>query len=73
MQYDTGLVLPPVSPLEPGDLVFFGSSPTQVTHVGIYVGTVKSAPVMVDAPHRGAAVRVEPIDWPDYLGGGRVV
>jgi cell wall-associated NlpC family hydrolase len=72
-QHDAVRLLSPNSPLEAGDLVFFGSSPTQVTHVGIYVGTLKSAPVMVDAPHRGAGVRVEPIDWPDYLGGGRVV
>ena len=26
---------------------------------------------MVDAPHTGADVRVEPFDWPDYLGATR--
>ena len=47
--------LGPGDPLEPGDLVFFGGGPSDVTHVGIYVGTGQ----MVDAPHTGADVRVE--------------
>jgi cell wall-associated NlpC family hydrolase len=41
-----------------GDLVFFGADPTNpstIDHVGIYVGLG----MMVDAPHTGAAVRVE--------------
>jgi cell wall-associated NlpC family hydrolase len=38
--------------LQPGDLLFFYPG---VTHVGIYVGNGQ----MVDAPHTGAAVRVE--------------
>jgi cell wall-associated NlpC family hydrolase len=41
-----------------GDLVFFGPDPTNpstIDHVGIYVGLG----MMVDAPHTGAAVRVE--------------
>ena len=42
-------------PLEPGDLVFFGQSTTDITHVGIFVGNSQ----MVDAPHTGADVRVE--------------
>lgn len=54
-QYDAGPSLPPDSPLEPGDLVFFGGSTSDVTHVGIYVGNGQ----MVDAPHTGADVRVE--------------
>ncbi len=43
--------------LKPGDLVFFGSGPTGVSHVGIYIGGGQ----MIDAPHTGAVVRVEPI------------
>ena len=39
---------------QPGDLIFFGSSPTDVGHVGIYV----AAGVMLDAPHTGADVRL---------------
>ena len=42
-------------PVEPGDLIFFGGGPSDVTHVGIYVGNGQ----MVDAPHTGADVRVE--------------
>ena len=54
-QYDATTKLGPGDPVEPGDLVFFGGGPTDVTHVGIYVGNGQ----MVDAPHAGADVRVE--------------
>lgn len=53
-------------PLEPGDLVFFGTSDTAVDHVGLYVGTEDGQAVMVDAPHTGADVRVEP--FPTTIG-----
>jgi cell wall-associated NlpC family hydrolase len=66
-QYGAGPLLSPGTPLEPGDLVFFGSDTSHVEHVGI----VASAGVMVDAPHTGAVVRTEPYDWPDYLGATR--
>ncbi len=56
-QYDATAKLEPSDPLEPGDLVFFGGSPSDVTHVGIYIGNGQ----MVDAPHTGADVRVESI------------
>ncbi len=59
-QYDAGPPLPPGATLEPGDLVFFGSGPTDVTHVGIYVGTQDGQAIMVDAPHTGTDVRTEP-------------
>ena len=51
----------------PGDLVFFGSGPSGVDHVGIYVGSG----LMVDAPHTGAVVRVEPADWSGFVGATR--
>lgn len=54
-QYDAGPQLSPGTPLEPGDLVFFGGGPTDITHVGIYIGNGQ----MVDAPYTGADVRVE--------------
>lgn len=41
----------------PGSLVFFGTGPSNITHVGIYAGEGK----MIDAPHTGANVRVESI------------
>jgi cell wall-associated NlpC family hydrolase len=66
-QYDAGPLLPAGAQLERGDLVFFGGSPSDVTHVGIVV----SPGLMVDAPHTGAVVRIESYAWPDYLGATR--
>jgi cell wall-associated NlpC family hydrolase len=62
-QYDTGPRVPPSTPLEPGDLVFFGSGTTHVTHVGI---VVDPSGQMIDAPDTGAVVRVE--DLPTTVG-----
>ena len=50
--------------LRPGDLVFFGTA-TNVYHVGLYVSADQGGE-MVDAPHTGAFVRVEPIWWADF-------
>ncbi|MDE3069120.1 MAG: bifunctional lytic transglycosylase/C40 family peptidase [Acidobacteriota bacterium] len=70
-QYDaTAVNTVPLEQLQPGDLVFFGSSPSEITHVGI---VVDSSGDMVDAPHAGAVVRVEPYGWPDLIGGTRPV
>lgn len=55
-QYDATTKLRPGDPLQLGDLLFFGGGPDDITHVGIYVGKGQ----MVDAPHTGADVRVEP-------------
>jgi cell wall-associated NlpC family hydrolase len=57
-QYDAGPAVVAGQPLAQGDLVFFGSSPTLVGHVGIYIGDDR----MIDAPHSGAAVRVDTFD-----------
>ncbi|MHB1486589.1 MAG: C40 family peptidase [Acidimicrobiales bacterium] len=59
-QSDAGPQLPAGTPLEPGDLVFFGSGPGDVFHVGLYIGVENGRTVMVDARHTGADVRVEP-------------
>lgn len=56
-QFGVGPRVPADQPLQPGDLVFFGSGPGDVTHVGL---VVDPSGVMVDAPHTGASVRVEP-------------
>ncbi|MBV9662091.1 MAG: C40 family peptidase [Acidimicrobiales bacterium] len=61
-QYDGGPQLPAGVPLLPGDLVFFGTGPQDVTHVGLVIAQGQ----MVDAPHTGAAVRVEAL--PDRVG-----
>lgn len=44
--------------LNDGDLVFFGSSETSISHVGIYVGNGK----FVHAPKRGEEIKVTSID-----------
>ncbi|SNQ48259.1 hypothetical protein FRACA_2310005 [Frankia canadensis] len=40
--------------------MFFGGGPAEVTHVGIFLGIQNGQEMMVDAPHVGAYVRVEP-------------
>ena len=60
-QYDAGPLLPADASLVAGDLLFFGTSTTTIEHVGIYLGDGQ----MVDAPHTGALVRVEPVDLTD--------
>ncbi|MDD2899537.1 MAG: NlpC/P60 family protein [Desulfuromonadaceae bacterium] len=44
--------------LKDGDLVFFGSSPSAINHVGIYVGDGK----FVHAPRRGEEIRVSAVN-----------
>jgi len=61
-QYDAGPHLPPTAQLQPGDLVFFGQSPSDVGHVGI----VTALGEMVDAPHTGTVVQTEP--FPTRVG-----
>ena len=60
-QYDAGPQVPPGAPLVAGDLVFFGTAPAAIAHVGMVVGASGGRILMVDAPHTGADVRVEPI------------
>ena len=58
-QYDGTPKLAAGQPLAPGDLVFFGTGPGAIDHVGLYAGVVGGEAVMVDAPHTGANVRAE--------------
>ncbi len=55
--------------LRPGDLVFFrGSAGGPISHVGMYVGGGN----MIDAPHTGAVIRIEPVaSFGDYAGARR--
>ena len=66
-QFDAGPQLADGAAVRPGDLVFFGSGPGGVDHVGIYVGSG----LMVDAPHTGAQVRLEGAGWPGFVGATR--
>jgi cell wall-associated NlpC family hydrolase len=56
-QHNAGPLLPPGTPLLPGDLVFFGSSTSTITHVGIAI----SGTHMINAPYTGGVIRINPI------------
>ncbi len=66
-QYDAGPAVAGGSSVDPGDLVFFGSGPSGVEHVGLYVG----AGEMIDAPHTGALVRFDAAAMSDFVGATR--
>jgi cell wall-associated NlpC family hydrolase len=56
----------PLSALQPGDLVFYGSP---VHHVALYIGGGQ----IIHAPHTGSYVQVASISyWSDLAGAGRV-
>jgi peptidoglycan DL-endopeptidase CwlO len=55
----------PLDQRRPGDLLFYGRP---IHHVGMYIGNDQ----MVEAPHRGARVRVKSIFRRDMVGVGRV-
>ncbi|MGH3867846.1 MAG: NlpC/P60 family protein [Pseudonocardiaceae bacterium] len=67
-QYNTGPPLPSGTPLQPGDLAFYGT-PGNIHHVGLYLG----AGLMIDAPDFGQVVKIEPYRHPkdDYAGATR--
>ncbi|RSS81150.1 hypothetical protein EF918_11180 [Streptomyces sp. WAC06614] len=64
-----------VDALKPGDIVFFGKDDTQVTHSGIYIGTVDGKATMIDSPRTGERVREEPVVSAarNYLGATRFI
>ncbi len=53
--------------LQPGDLVFFGSS-RNISHVGIYVG----GGCYIHAPHTGTTVQISPLNRSDFVCARRV-
>ena len=59
----------PISDLQPGDLVFYGSSGESSHHMGLYIGGGR----MIEAPYTGAYIREADIYRSDLLPyGGRV-
>ncbi|MEU6572570.1 bifunctional lytic transglycosylase/C40 family peptidase [Streptomyces sp. NPDC046805] len=68
-QYDANPRLPKGTPLAPGDLLFFGTSPRNITHVVLYTGNGQA----IDAPHPGAVVRQGPArtNSPSFQGATR--
>jgi len=67
-QYAAGPHVPADAPLQPGDLVFYGT-PGPVHHVGMYIGDGR----MVNAPTFGMPVQTAYYRWTgdDYLGATR--
>jgi cell wall-associated NlpC family hydrolase len=66
-QFDAGPTVAAGSSVDPGDLVFFGTGPSGVDHVGLYVGACE----MIDAPHTGALVRFDAAAMSDFVGATR--
>ncbi|TDP96736.1 C40 family peptidase [Labedaea rhizosphaerae] len=66
-QYSVGT---PVSrdQLQPGDLLFFGSSPATIHHVAMYIGDGK----MVHASTTGVPVKIAVFERSDFVGAKRV-
>lgn len=56
---------PRTSTPAPGDLVFYGTSPSDITHVAIYAGNGQ----MWSADHPGDTVRLQSV-WPTPIGYG---
>jgi cell wall-associated NlpC family hydrolase len=53
--------------LRPGDLLFWGSTPSSIYHVALYIGDGK----MIQAPRPGRSVEVQSIYYwisPSYFG-----
>ena len=62
----------PVSQLQPGDLLFYHTDPTDpgyISHVAIYLGNGQ----MVVAPHTGTDVQISPVPTQDFAGAVQVV
>jgi cell wall-associated NlpC family hydrolase len=61
----------PLGQIEPGDLLFWATDtndPTTIHHVAIYVGNG----LMLDAPHTGANVEIQPVYLDGYIGAVRI-
>jgi cell wall-associated NlpC family hydrolase len=68
-QYTAGPPVPAGQPLEPGDLVFYGTTGHTIHHVGLYIGDGK----MIHAPQSGDVVRISAYRWTgdDFWGATR--
>jgi cell wall-associated NlpC family hydrolase len=69
-QWSAGVHILDPGAVQPGDLVFYAndlSNPATIHHVGIYIG----AGNMINAPHTGAVIRIQPAFRADYMGAVR--
>lgn len=62
-QATVGTPVASVADAEPGDLVFFEPSADGPGHVGIYIGNGQ----MIDAPHTGTDVQIQPVGVPSAI------
>jgi cell wall-associated NlpC family hydrolase len=62
-QATVGTPVDSVADAQPGDLVFFEPSASGPGHVGIYIGNGQ----MIDAPHTGTDVRIQPVGQPSAI------
>ncbi len=67
-QVQAGVAVPSLAQAQPGDLLFFEPGPSGPGHVAIYVGNGQ----MLDAPHTGSSVRIEPV-WGQPVAIRRIV
>ncbi len=64
LQATTGVPVAGLSALQPGDLLFIAGSdgtPAAPGHVGMYVGAVAGVGYLVQAPHTGTTIRIDPL------------
>jgi hypothetical protein len=69
-QWNAGQHITNPGQVQAGDLVFYAhdlSNPATIHHVGLYIG----AGNMINAPHTGALIRVQPAFRGDYIGAVR--
>ncbi|WP_245607362.1 C40 family peptidase [Pseudonocardia spinosispora] len=66
-QYNAGPRLSRNQQIQAGDLVFFGSGPRSITHVGLAVSSTQ----MINAPQTGEVIKVGPIHRKDFIGATR--
>jgi cell wall-associated NlpC family hydrolase len=59
-QVNVGTPVDSIADAQPGDLVFFEPSASGPGHVGIYIGNGQ----MIDAPHTGTDVQIQPVGQP---------
>jgi cell wall-associated NlpC family hydrolase len=55
-----------ITKLQPGDLVFWGTSPNTIHHVALYIGNDQ----IIQAPHTGDVVKISPLyaSAPNFFG-----
>jgi cell wall-associated NlpC family hydrolase len=66
-QYDAGPRLGPDQQIQAGDLVFFGSGPRGIVHVGMAISPTQ----MINAPDEGQVVSIGAIRRRDFVGASR--